>query len=257
MSPKDMLLSVFSNLLYDLIKGAIMSAPVIFAINYGLGILKERRQVLTLWAGGSVALAFALLFFGTTSNSARSEPNFSASIDRVQTFVSSGCSMPVPFPNSDPDDIYLIVTASIRNSGSPSIADGWSLLIHPLFGPAIKPEGLYLPDTISLVSPDGKHTVSYLGKDGLYNKTLEHPVGQGAFVRGILMYRVKGSTVEALSEPGIKYELAYNDILGRVQTIQWVWPTISLYDQWGYLPGLSVGPSGPGGPVVPTPRSTP
>jgi hypothetical protein len=249
-----------SNLLYDLVKGAIMSAPVILAIKYGFGFLKDRSQVLILWAGGSIALAFALFFFGATGSFARSEPDFSASIDRVQTFEASGCLKPMQLPNSDPDDVYLVVTASIRNSGSPSIADGWSLSVQPLFGPILKPEGLYLPDTISLVTPDGKRTMSYLGKDGLYNKALEHPVGQGAFVRGLLMYRVKGSTVPVLSQPGTTYELTYADILGHAQTIQWIWPAISPYDQFGYLPGLSVGPEGPAGPSlpsgVPTPKGT-
>jgi hypothetical protein len=79
-SNRAIVTSLVLSLLYDLLRGGLMSGPVIYAV--GRVFQKSRRETLLLWSGSSVALAFALVFFGPTSVGNQSnQPNLSVNID--------------------------------------------------------------------------------------------------------------------------------------------------------------------------------
>src|ERR1700676_4754837 len=57
--------TLLGNLVYDVLKGAIMSSPFVWAIHKVFKELAERRKALTLWGGTSLAIGLMLLFFRT------------------------------------------------------------------------------------------------------------------------------------------------------------------------------------------------
>jgi len=215
----------------------VFSVPVWAALHWAFGLLKTTRQNIAFWLTVPLTLsAAALLWVG--SGPVSPTPHLLGGIDAVEVFQSNQCITPLPYPNSDPDDVYMLIAANVRNSGSPSIADNWSLAINSLTKGSIIPEGLQLPDAAALefIDPKTKQQFSYSGHDALYEKTFQNPVPQGSVVRGILLYRVKGYTTDDLDHPGTSYELSFTDILNRTQTIDWKWPETNR--PIGHLAGL-------------------
>ena len=103
---------------------------------------------------------------------------------------------------------------------------------------------------------DTKQQFPYSGHDALYEKTFQNPVAQGAEVRGILLYRVKGYATGDLDQPGTEYKLSFTDIVGEAHIVDWKWPEHPL--PMGHMAGLlsptiqQIGPS-----PIPTPTSAP
>jgi hypothetical protein len=230
------LASIASNLSWDALKYVWFSGLIWAALRWTFGLLKTARQNLAFWL--TVPFIMGAATFLWTSPTVAPTPNLIGGMDAVQVFASNQCVSPMPYPNSDPDDVYILIAADVRNTGSPSIADGWSLAVNSLTKGLVAPEGLQLPDTTSLFLEDAvtKTQSPYSGRDALYEKTFQNPVPQGAEVRGILLYRVKGYRVEDLSKPGTEYKLSFTDILGGTHIIDWVWPQNNK--PIGHLAGL-------------------
>ena len=190
-----------------------------------------------------------ILMFNTTER-----PRFSGTIDRIYMMPATAVHPPLGTAN----DTVLFLIVSIRNNGSPSIAEIGSLQIIPADGgPSPITEGKFLPaaTTIGLVDATGRQPPIWLkGSDALYNKTVAQPVPTGALVRGILQYVVHDATYAQLSIPGTVYRLTYTDNQGGQHTTELKWSLQPVPS--GYLPGLTeVAP--PSGFTLPTTSPSP
>ncbi len=229
----------------------VFSAPVWALCRWGFGLLRTIGQNIAFWLTVPLILSAAtLLWFSPVAPVPAPTPDLLGSIDAVNVFQSNECQTPMPYPNNDPDDVYLLIAANVRNSGSPSIADNWSLTINSLSKGSITPEGFQLSDsgTMVLTDPTTKQQFPYSGHDALYEKAFDSPVGQGAVVRGILLYRIKGFAPADITHPGTDYKLSFTDILGKAKTIDWKWPEINR--PIGHFAGLL-------SPTVPSPDALP
>jgi hypothetical protein len=187
------------------------------------------------WVIGFPAL---LILFPAISYVMKSgeRPRLSGSIDRIQILKASQLTTDQRFAHS----MAVLLVASIRNSGTPSMVEGWGLSISikgaakRISATAVKiPPALFkVHDTIT------GEVVEYVGYDALYNKTVFAPIATGAIVRGILLYFIDDVTDSMLMASGTRYHLKFSDILRRTYEVEHVWPAIptARADIWqGYL----------------------
>lgn len=112
--------------------------------------------------------------------------------------------------------IGLIFTLSVRNTGAPSIADGWNLNFW--LGDSKSPvrcDKIDFPE--ELVLPSGDPAVPgrrFLRKDALYAKTETFPIPTGGKVVGHLYFGIANMDVANLTI-GSRFVLTGRDIQGR------------------------------------------
>src|SRR5436853_99934 len=87
--------------------------------------------------------------------------------------------------------LILLVVASVRNSGVPTVAEGFETVVRLSDGTEVATEPIDLPQQMTLQSDAGDEVI--LGQDALYRKTV-NPIPAGNVVRGRLLYFVRGWT---------------------------------------------------------------
>jgi len=154
----------------------------------------------------------------------------------------------------------VLLTVSVRNKGTASIADQWDLTIQIKDAErTIKAIPVYLPPLIqmNLLDNVAGGITPVLGADALYNKTVVAPIATGAMVRGILLYLVDDVTESMLATPGTKYVLQFTDINGRQHAVAYSWPAIPDR-RAGYMAGMSQAPGmGTSAVIATTPPESP
>ena len=136
---------------------------------------------------------------------------------------------------SDANSTSMILVISVRNSGTPTILEDWSVTTK-LEGRTILAENLYLSETMDLEGPQGK--ITYRRQDAIYTKTVDMPIPQGGMVRGIIWIMFKGIRFDILNRPGTKIEVNFVDVLGSEHVIS---TSISaIPSRPSYLPGLTI-----------------
>jgi hypothetical protein len=192
------------------------------------------RGELMYWLIGAPLL---LLVGVVTSYAARtSRPQLVGSIDRIHIMEASQVTKAPEHAHS----MAILLTVSVRNKGTASIADVWELAIRIKDSKqTIETIPVYIPPMVQLNMHDkvtGALT-SFLGADAMYNKSVVTPIVPGAMVRGLLMYLVSGVTDPILTVPGTKYILKFSNINGRKHEIVYAWPAVPDR-RAGYMAGM-------------------
>ncbi|HEY9159060.1 hypothetical protein [Candidatus Binatus sp.] len=183
-----------------------------------------------------------LLLVGAVASYATksSRPQLIGSIDRLGILNAAQLTKEAKHEHS----MAVLLTVSIQNKGTASIADKWALAIRIKDAEqTIKTIPVYLSPVIQMNVHDAVTggITPLLGADALYNKTVIAPIATGAMVRGILLYLVDDVTESMLTVPGTKYILQFVDINGRKHDIVHSWPAIPDR-RAGYMAGMLQAP---------------
>jgi len=94
----------------------------------------------------------------------------------------------------------VVVMAHVVNTGSPSIATGWTLLVEVGGMPnGLRGLPITIPEQMTLGSDD-MHTVTFTSSDALYEKTVHQPIPKGGLIGGVLLFafQVQKSILESV-----------------------------------------------------------
>jgi hypothetical protein len=109
----------------------------------------------------------------TDSKPTAEKPSLAGLIEHVSMY---------PVPNR-PEDLAVSVVVSVRNTGSPSTAQGWSLEVTSPGRPPAVTEAIHVNGQVEMPGSNGKKID--LAKEDLVLKTEQVPIAQGARVNGI------------------------------------------------------------------------
>lgn len=120
-----------------------------------------------------------------------------------------------PLP-SNPQTLVVIIIASVRNVGAPSIAGGWNLQLTMPGRETVTGENTLIDPTNPIVihRPSGIPTV-YAPEDALYLKASSTPIPTGGQVVGVLMVRFPNITHAAAYTKGTTVKLTFKDVQGN------------------------------------------
>jgi type IV secretory pathway VirB2 component (pilin) len=171
--------------------------------------LEGWRKQLAFWAL-AVTTVFILLVLSENVFNASSgeEPHLRATIDIVNFGT-------LPAPDNR---LYVIPAITIRNTGAPSIAERFSLLIR-LPGGLVAPGVRYaLPEKFGLIYSNGG-TEEITAAQAIDLRSSQQPIPKGGLVRGRDMYVFPGLTESQIRNAvGIVYEITFFDALGNAVT---------------------------------------
>jgi len=224
--------------LTSLVLGTVIMSLAGTMLIYVIGLLPDPRKDYWPFLAAFLCLLVITGVSLLISKSHRSalRPQLTGSIDRIQV-MSAAQFTKVP---EHQRSMAVLLTVSIRNKGTPSIADKWELAIHIKDAEhTVKTLPVYLPPLMQINVHD---TVTggitpLVGADALYNKAVIAPIATGAMIRGILLYIVNDVTEPMLTIPGTKYILEFVDIDGRTHEIAYPWPAIPDRRS-GYMAGM-------------------
>lgn len=191
--------AVFGNLFWTMVC-SLMTRLWFWFISISL----DKRKELTFWLLTPLTILVILSTFSYLVSPKSEIPNLSATIDRVNSGLVN--------TNEGPTT-YLTIIASIRNTGAPSIAEKFTLTVHPPKGGLIKGILQFYPDNFVLKYSTDKTEILY-GKDALDYKAAE-PIPRGGMVRGHLFYLFPKFPLQSIELPGVKLELSFADVLGK------------------------------------------
>lgn len=184
---------------------------VIVALNGGLAWLRSRDVVIsTLVAalvgasiGGGAWLVFVVAAPIAPKGVAKASQGLVLDINQAQfSEVTSPQGEKIPL---------LSLVASVRNTGTPTVAEGYEAFIRLADGRLIATEPIEMPAQMTLGVGTSQREVVF-SRDALYTKTIT-PVQPGAVVRGRLLYFVRGWTLADLNRTlgGASIKMRYMD----------------------------------------------
>lgn len=197
----------------------------IWATLAGLGIVatvyqvwsKERRKVIDLEEQ-------------LVKEQEHNRPKFSAHIDFL---------VPDKMPDAYPvGGTSVLVGASIVNTGAPSIAGVWRLIVHLSNSAPLVLEPEVLPPSITLAPSLGRSSTVISSADALYEKVSHDPIATGARVSGALWFLAPNVAVQKMRESGVRYVLAFQDSHERPWETDFVLPGSTTPDV-KYFPGIT------------------
>lgn len=192
---------------------------------------KNPRREIWFWVVVPL-LVLALWSAATFLTTGWREPRLSTSIDVINCHampreLASKFSVPA-------DSTSVVLVVSLRNSGMPTVAEGWSLAATLPNGESAKGTPLFLPDKLTLSGPTGE--IAYQGTDALYDKAIKGPIVFGGMVRGVLWFAFPSVPIDAFNQPGTTLVLSCVDVLGKKHSA--VRKIGAFSGSPRYLPGL-------------------
>lgn len=139
------------------------------------------------------------------------------------------------------NELAVLVIASIKNLGAPSIAEHWSLTIQTAGGKRSSGAIRFVPPTFT-VRKDSQ-SMGFSGEDALYNKGIAAPIPKGGEISGVLFFSIENLTEEQIHQPGTLVTLTVRDVLG-IETHMSMTLTGKRLKNFEYFPGLKL-PSEP------------
>ena len=112
-------------------------------------------------------------------------------------------------PNTQ-DSCVVLFTVSVRNTGAPTIVDGWRLAVEDTSGLVI--ERLAIPAVLRWQYPNG--LFAYQSEEAIYSKVGDVPVPTGGKKVGISLWKIRGTSMtEALeNRRKLKFRLSARDV---------------------------------------------
>jgi hypothetical protein len=149
----------------------------------------------------------------------------------------------VTFVPNNPNSAGILMIFHVRNIGTPSIVENYSLDVTPSgWNTNVHGTMIFIPKIVMITptpdTPQAFISPFICGKEALYRKTSE-PLANGSQQRGYLWYELPGLSTQSLKNPaGTKFHMTFSDVLGKTYTADFSWPAVSTPP--GYMPGISV-----------------
>jgi hypothetical protein len=113
---------------------------------------------------------------------------------------------------SDTGTTEVFIEAAIKNTGTPTIAEGYQLSIVGNGVDVRNASSTYIPEKLTIHNPDGS-TWEFYGKDALYEKT-NHPIPEGGMEVGWLRYEILGKVPYEKAKEWT-WTVTFRDIRGK------------------------------------------
>jgi hypothetical protein len=113
-----------------------------------------------------------------------------------------------PVPNR-PQDLAVSLVVSVRNTGSPSTAQGWSLEVTSPGRPPTTVEAVHVNGVVEMPGSNG--TKVDLDKEDLVLKTATVPIAKDARVNGILTFVLPGTSERILTNNNSSLTIHFKD----------------------------------------------
>ena len=133
------------------------------------------------------------------SKPAAEKPSLAGLIEHVSMY---------PVPNR-PEDLAVSLVVSVRNAGSPSTAQGWSLEVTSPGRPPVTTEAVHVSGQVEMPGSNGKKID--LAKEDLVLKTAQIPIAQGARVNGVLTFVLAKTSESVLSNNSTALAVRFKD----------------------------------------------
>jgi hypothetical protein len=193
----------------------------------------DRRKEIAFWCLVPLFL-FGALWIVEVKLRGVTEPRLIATLDKIHII---GISEP------DQRDTTVAIVMTIRNTGSPTMADCCHLEITSPDGQAINAQSVQVPETLTLPRvKGGQDPIIYYGSDALYDKLINKAIGTGEIARGILLFHVEGVGPDILARAGTRYRVTFIDVTGETREGTYTLPVKLTYIE-GDVPGLRRRPS--------------
>jgi hypothetical protein len=113
-----------------------------------------------------------------------------------------------------PDHIFIAIETEVRNTGAPSICDGYQLVIVTPDGSTYHPSAVFVPGQTRLeyINAAAK---TFEASEHLAKKTSSDPIQTGAKRTGILTYTISGLSMQQLCDPKTAFEIRSLDVYGN------------------------------------------
>jgi hypothetical protein len=129
-------------------------------------------------------------------------PLFAGRIENVSMY---------PVPNRD-EDLAISLVVSVKNAGSPSVAQGWNLEVSsPIRRVNIDP--VHVNGLVDMPGIEGKKID--LGKEDLALKTAQVQINKGTRVNGILTFVLPKTTQAELADNSTRLIVHFKDTQGN------------------------------------------
>jgi hypothetical protein len=134
-----------------------------------------------------------------------------------------------------------VLLVGIRNTGAPSIAGQWKLIVVIPNQPAV--EGRIQHYLGSFITTDGKGEAYELDASNLLDeKVVETPIATGAEQKGILLFTFKGISGDQMAVAGTTFRLSFRDVLGKEGAVEYRWDGTPGNERPRYEPGITMKP---------------
>ncbi len=111
---------------------------------------------------------------------------------------------------------FVVIVATVKNKGTPSIADHWELLIRSPDGMERKAQTINFPPLINVPVAPGNHQM-LTRDDDLLSKT-SVPIPTGGKTQGAITFVFENIRNEVFRHAGTQYVLTSHDINGNIST---------------------------------------
>jgi hypothetical protein len=206
-----------------LITGVLRAVVWLFKIP-----LRGTRGEVAFWVIVPVfvlVIALFATFLSQATTSKASQPILKGQIDVVFIGRRSDVNLTVA----------ITLIASIRNLGSPTIVENWSLTISLPSGQHFTASLHEIPEKLQL-HREGAPPAFVYRSDALYEKTISTPLSTGGMQRGVLVFMIDKVRQETVMNPGTKLTLGYQDVTGKNYSL--VQPLSGIERNVPYFPGI-------------------
>ncbi len=180
-----------------------------------LGALRKWANVPrpVLWTAAAVCFFFAAARVWTTEHRKylteleRNKPQLAGGIVQCRFF---------PWPG-EPNSSMIVIVASIKNTGAPSVAAAWTLSVTIPGDIKRQAEHMVAPEILQLLPtaiPRGQ-AIQYFPEDALYEKAVKAPIPTGGLISGHLLFKLNGIKCETVENPGTIVSLGFKDVLEK------------------------------------------
>jgi hypothetical protein len=124
--------------------------------------------------------------------------------------------------SSDNNETQVLIRLSVRNTGAPSIAEGFELAIRSgNFEAHDNPKEI--PKDYTLLPVDKSPKIT-LNPQEMISRTAPNPIARGSLERGWLRFMFTNTQPERIWRPGMKYTVSFADISGKTYSTDYLVP---------------------------------
>jgi hypothetical protein len=167
------------------------------------------------------ALFLLMAFFRAWRDKKRalqaSQTELAVERDRKQPKLSGEIGLAVTAPGREAHDSMVMLFATIKNNGAPSIAEGFESRVRLPSGQELPINAIsFLPKgPLKLFGAEGGPELEVAVSEELRRKAIAQPIPTGGAINGFFMGLVRGADVSEVFGEGATYFLSFKDSMGK------------------------------------------
>lgn len=202
----------------------LMSGGIGLAVTIWLRIRGKDVSSKVFWSIAAFALLLACFFAWRDDHIAlkRTEKELTQEKDPKTPRLSGRIEQVKVGKSTDGNYTQILILLSVRNTGAPSIAEGFDLTIKSADFEA-HDNPTEIPKDYTVLPVDKSPKVVLNPQDEISPKTLS-PIERGSLERGWLRYVLEDVRLERIWRPGMTYTVSFADISGKTYSADYLMP---------------------------------